>query len=172
MWPFSAWRVAREKAFIRNAFGRYLSPELVEELTNSSGRIQPLSPEKRTVIFSLLQVRDDDRADIPARLRHAVEIAGIGGGMIDIMPPLVLVSYGYPLDGDADAWRQQRGQMLERLLRDCGSDLRIVFGESDGLVGNLGSEQRFHYGAAIPGFGAAIQKLMTLEFGVASEVTL
>jgi hypothetical protein len=59
---------------------------------------------------------------------------------------------------------------VDKLLRDRGSDLRIVFGEADGLVGNLGSQQRFHYGAAIPRFGTAIQKLMTLEFGVASEV--
>jgi hypothetical protein len=169
MWPFSIWRKARQKAFLREAFSKYLSPGLLEQFLERPETFGPLLKPRR-VIFALLQVRDDDGADLPARLRHAVEIAGTGSGIIDIMPPLVLVSYGYPLDGDADACRRNRAQMVDKLLRDRGSDLRIVVGEADGLVGNLGSERRFCYGAAIPGFSAALQKLMTLEFGVTSEV--
>ncbi len=172
MWPFSRWRIARQKAYIRKAFGRFLSSALIEQLASRPGSLPLMSLENRKIIFALVQIRDDDRGDIAGRLRQAVEIAGKGDGMIDFMPPLVLVSYGYPLDGAADDWRHDRGQVLQQLLQNCGSDLRIVFGEADGLVGMLGSDQRFHYAAAIPGFGGAMQKLMTLEFGKAVEVTL
>jgi hypothetical protein len=102
MWPFSIWRKAREKAFIREAFSKYLSPDLIEQLSERPETLGRLRKPRR-VIFALLQGRDDDGADLPVRLQHAVEIAGTGSGIIDIMPPLVLVSYGYPLDGDADA---------------------------------------------------------------------
>lgn len=171
MWPFSKWRTARQRAGIRAAFEQYLTPDFMEALIKNPGDFQ-LSSEKRRVMFTLLQFRDDDAAALAERLRRAVDVAVEAQGMVDIMAPFVTVIFGIPLTDEPDKLRSLRRRMIETLLNDCGRDIRIIYGEADGLVGSLGSKRRFTYGAAIPGLSGAFQRLMTLEFGAASEVAL
>ena len=171
MWPFSRWRTARQKAFLRKAFEQYIAPDFMEALIKNPGGFQ-FSPERRRVVFALLQFRDDDPAALTERLRCAIDVAVEAQGMVDIMAPFVMIAFGIPVPDDRDKLRSSRRRMIENLLNDCGGDIRIVYGEADGLVGNLGSERRFTYGAAIPRLSGAFQRLMTLEFGLASEVAL
>ena len=170
MWPFSIWRNAREKAFIREAFSRYLSPELPEDILTNPRRFPPL--EKRTVFFALAQVRDEDLAAMAERLKRAADIAAKAQGMMDFMPPFLMITFGFPFDDEPENLRIERHRMIEDLLRDGGHDLRIVYGDADSLVGNVGCERRFSYGAAIPGLSAAMQHLLALEFGSAVEAPM
>ena len=128
--------------------------------------------ERAAIGFALLQVRDDDLAGLPARLGRAVDAAGAGGGMMNIMAPFVLVTFGYPKNLAVADLRLQRTEAVTMLLRDCGREIRIVSGETEALCGPLGSAQRFYCGVAIPALSRAMQKLMTLEFGAAAEVSL
>lgn len=169
MWPFSKGRAARERDFIRAAFARYMSPALIEKLSKAPF---DRSLERRRIFFALLQPRDDDPAVLAERLKCTVDIAVEAQGMIDFMPPFLLVSFGFPLTDRPENLRSQRQQMVEKLLSVCGRDIRIVYGEADGLVGNTGSERRFNYGAVIPRFSTAMQQLLALDFGLASEVQL
>jgi hypothetical protein len=170
MWPFSRWRKARQMAFIREAFSRYVSPELLADILANPRRFPPL--EKREVFFALLQVCDEDSAAMAERLKRAADIAAKAQGMMDLMPPFLVVAFGFPLEDKSENLRTQGQRMIEDLLRDCGREVRIVYGEAHSLVGNVGCEQRFHYGAAIPNFSMAMQRLLTVEFGAASEVSL
>ena len=56
------------------------------------------------------------------------------------------------------------------LTRELGSSLRVVYGARDGLYGMLGGDKLMHYGALIPDFGDAIDKLLRLDFGQPTEV--
>lgn len=172
MWPFSRGRVARQKAYIREAFGPFLSSALIEQLASRPGDLPLMPLENRKIVFALLQIRDDDPAALAERLGRAVDVAAEAQGMVDIMAPFVAVIFGVPLTDEPGKLRSLRQRMIENLLNNCGRDIRIVYGEADGLAGNLGSERRFTYSAAIPRLGAAFQRLMTLEFGLASEVVL
>jgi len=169
MWPFSIRRRAREKAFIREAFSRYMPQDLLEDLLTRPRRV---ALEKRTIPFALLQLRDDDSAATVETLGRAIDIAVDAQGMIDIMPPFLLIAFGFPLEDTAENLLNLRQRMIENLLKNCGSDIRIVYGKADSLIGNIGSERRFTYGAAIPRLSTAMHRLITLEFGTASDVTL
>ncbi len=169
MWPFSKGRMVRERDSVRAAFSRYMSPALIEKLSKAPF---DRSLERRRIILALLQIRDDDPTILAERLKYSIDIAAEAQGMIDFMPPFLLVTFGFPLTDMPENLRSQRQQMVEKLLSDCGRDIRIVYGEADGLVGNIGSERRFNYGAVIPGFSTAMQRLLALDFGVASEVQL
>ncbi len=172
MWPFSSKRVAQEKEFIRSAFARYLQPELLEKLTEDPNGLLAPPLERAAIGFALLQVRDDDLAGLPARMGRAVEVAGAGGGMMDIMAPFVLITFGYPRNLAVADLRLQRKESVAMLLRDFGHEIRIVSGETEALCGPLGSAQRFYWGTAIPALSRAMQKLMTLEFGAAAEMQM
>src|SRR6185295_15941914 len=125
MWSFFSKRaslsnrVAHEKEFIRNAFARYLQPELLEKLMKDPDALLAPPLERAAIGFALLQVRDDDLAGLPARLGRAVDAAGAGGGMMSIMAPFVLVTFGYPKNLAVADLRLQRTEAVTMLLRDC-----------------------------------------------------
>ena len=92
MWPFSKGRSVRERDFIRAAFARYMSPVLIEKLSKA-----PLSatfPRKGAGFSSRCsKIRVTmTRLVLAERLkRHSVDIAGEAQGMINFMPPFLLV---------------------------------------------------------------------------------
>ena len=64
----------------------------------------------------------------------------------------------------------QRAKCVARLMTELGSNIRLVHGTAAGLIGNIGSQERFHYGVLLPGFARYLTALTALEFGQSAEM--
>jgi adenylate cyclase len=159
----------RQRDFIRDTFGRYLSSEVVEELLGSPEGLK-MSGENREVTFLVSDLRGFTA--ITSRLsphevieimnryfEYMVEIIGRYRGTVnEFMGDGILAFFGAPLFADDDPERavacaiemqnalvavnaEQRRLKLPELAMGIG----INTGEA--VVGNIGSEQRASYGA-------------------------
>jgi adenylate cyclase len=167
MWPFKRWR---ERAEVRAAFMKYLSPELVDRLSRNPDRVR-LEVARADICFILLQVRDDPVDQVSAHIAHAMDIIiQCDGTVCDIMSSMVLAIFGLPLREDPEKSSDQRAKSVARLVTELGTNIRLVYGTTEGLVGNYGSSDRFHWGPLLPGFARYMTALMALEFGQSAEI--
>jgi adenylate cyclase len=159
----------RQRDFIRDTFGRYLSSEVVEELLGSPEGLK-MSGENREVTFLVSDLRGftaltsrlspHEVIEIMNRyFEYMVEIIGRYRGTVnEFMGDGILAFFGAPLYADDDPERavacaiemqnalvavnaEQRRLKLPELAMGIG----INTGEA--VVGNIGSEQRASYGA-------------------------
>lgn len=166
MWPFKRWR---ERAKVRAASRRRLADAVVDELVNNPRPLR-LDLQPASVCFILLQVRDDPVTEMQDHMAKALDIIQRRGGVCDVMASMVLAIFGFPLREDPEKSSDQRAKTAARLVTELGSDIRLVYGTADGLVGNYGSLERINYGALLPGFAHYMTALTALEFGQSAEV--
>jgi hypothetical protein len=170
MWPFDDWRRRREAVRLRQAFGRYIEPAMLERLLTHPEEFEPgLKPAR--IHFLLALVRDDDVEAVPGLVARAVEAIVASNGMVDAVSGSCVVGwFGVPLPGDAAAQpKVERAAAVARLLADLGSNVKIVTGDRDGLYGNIGGERRFNYGFVVPEFGRCLEALIKLDYGKAVD---
>jgi hypothetical protein len=169
MWPFYSWKERRRRKLLR-LFSPHLTPEIIEELVKTPERPIP-SLQQAMIPYIILQVRDDDLAQVPVYMEKAFEVTLDAGGVImSIMSSVVAVVYGIPVRIPDDESIAQRNQTLVRLGRDLGPNVRTVFGRASCLYGNGGSARRMNYGALIPDFSGSLETLLALEFGNSAEI--
>ncbi len=167
---FSFYREERSRAYIRRAFDRYLSPELVERIARDPGQLE-LGGEERdmTVLFS--DIRSFSRISEKMAPQELINF------LIELLTPLtevllarkatidkyigdaVLAFWNAPLD-DPDQYRNAAhgaldmiDSMKEMNARKSGlvgpwpGDIAIGIGVNAGrcCVGNMGSRQRLSY---------------------------
>jgi len=158
----------RQRDFIRDTFGRYMSDEVVEELLGSPEGLT-MSGENREVTFLVSDLRGftalTDKL-IPNEVieimncyfEHMVEvIARYRGTVSEFMGDGILAFFGAPLNADDDPERavacaiemqntmaevnaKQRKLNLPKLAMGIGINTGKV------IVGNIGSERRAKYG--------------------------
>ncbi|WP_378943117.1 CHASE2 domain-containing protein [Mesorhizobium sp. ANAO-SY3R2] len=155
----------REKQFVKNAFGRYLAPALVERLAEEPNALQ-LGGETRhlTVLFS------DIRGF--TTLSEGMDPQALTGLINDVLTPLtdvlltreatidkyigdaIMAFWNAPLDIEHHEEKACRAALdmaraVERLNEGRQVPIRIGIGLNSGeaCVGNLGSAQRFSYSA-------------------------
>jgi adenylate cyclase len=162
-------RSDRERAFIRHAFGRYLSPELVRRLADDPRALR-LSGERREMSFLFTDIAGF--TGLSERL-GAVALAPIlnayfdgacaaifnHGGMVnEFIGDAILAFFNAPLDQPDHAQRAvDAARALDRFAEAfrCEQASRgVPFGSTRigvhsgaALVGNFGSSQRFKYAA-------------------------
>jgi hypothetical protein len=167
MWPFKRWR-EREK--LRAVFRKYLADEVADELLNNPPPPHP-HLQSESICFILLQVRDDPVTSVQEHMAKAMDIVMRRGGVImHMMSSMMMVTFGLPLHEEPDRSSDQRAKSVARLMTELGSDIRVIYGTADGLVGTYGSQQRFNYGTLLPGFARYLNALLALEFGQSAEV--
>ncbi|MDB5469844.1 MAG: adenylate cyclase [Caulobacter sp.] len=167
---FSFYREERSRAYIRRAFDRYLSPELVERIARDPGQLE-LGGEERdmTVLFS--DIRSFSRISEKMAPQELISF------LIELLTPLteallarkatidkyigdaVLAFWNAPLD-DPDQYRNSANAALDMIdamkemnARQSGlvgpwpGDIAIGIGLNAGrcCVGNMGSRQRLSY---------------------------
>lgn len=155
----------REKRFIRGAFGRYLSPAMVNQLSTDPQALK-LGGELRDVTLLFCDIRGF------TSLSENLDPEGLTRLLNDFLTPMTdeLLKTGATIDkymGDAimafwnaplsvphhRAAAQQAAlgmiRRLERLNAEKDFNIRIGIGLNSGTccVGNLGSMQRFNYSA-------------------------
>ncbi|MGD9478616.1 CHASE2 domain-containing protein [Shinella sp. G-2] len=155
----------REKQFVKNAFGRYLAPALVDRLASEPEALE-LGGETRhlTVLFS-------DIRGFTA-LSEGMDPQTLTGLINDVLTPLtdalltreatidkyigdaIMAFWNAPLDIERHEEKACRAALdmaraVERLNVDRTAPIRVGIGlnSGDACVGNLGSAQRFSYSA-------------------------
>jgi adenylate cyclase len=159
----------RQRDFIRDTFGRYLSSEVVEELLGSPEGLK-MSGENREVTFLVSDLRGFTAMTSSLSPHQVIEIMNrYFERMVEVIAPYkgtvneftgdgILAFFGAPLYADDDPERavacaiemqnalvavnaEQRRLKLPELAMGIGINTGEV------VVGNIGSEQRASYGA-------------------------
>ncbi len=181
----------RQRDFIRDTFGRYLSREVVEELLSSPQALK-LGGELREVTFLVADLRGFTA--LAARLQPQEVIHILNGyleRMVDVITQYrgtvdefqgdgILAFFGAPLAADDDPQRavacaiaMQKAltalnhEQQQRGLPSLAMGIGINTGEV--VVGNIGSEKRTKYGAV----GSAINTAYRIEsYTVAGQILI
>ena len=165
MWSLQRWR-RRKK--LRSAFSQYVASEVIDELINKPSGTAPQPAE---LCFILLQVRDDPVDQVPAHIAKAYDIIMRRQGAVwGVMSSMALATFGMPFSDDPEKDHDQRAKSVARLVTELGSDIRLVHGTVDGLIGRYGGETRSVYGPLLPEFQHYVSALTALEFGQSAQV--
>jgi hypothetical protein len=163
MWPFN-----RQKRFLQNAFGKYLSNDTVEELMNNPSALK-LEAEKKPIQFVLLFVKESGPDDFKGLIEAVTNDCLKYDAMIETMTATFISAlFNVPLEQDDP--KGSRVKLVANLSKIYGANLSIVHGECECFVGNFGSNTRMSYTALIPGFKEIMKKLASLDYGQVFEV--
>ncbi|MFH0984989.1 MAG: adenylate/guanylate cyclase domain-containing protein [Candidatus Omnitrophota bacterium] len=153
----------RERGQIRGAFGRYLSPALVERLAKNPGQLK-LGGEIRPMTFLFMDIRnftgiaenftpEELTQFMNSFLTPMTDIILQRGGTIDkYMGDCIMAFWNAPFeDKDHALHACESALMMQEFLRTTQGfeKVRVGIGINSGnaCVGNMGSEQRFDYTA-------------------------
>ncbi len=151
----------RERCEIRGAFGRYLSPALVEKLAKNPDRLK-LGGEMRPMTFLFIDIRnftgiaenftpEELTQFMNDFLTPMTDIILQHGGTIDkYMGDCIMAFWNAPFDDPEHALHACQAALVMRdFLRTMPGfeNVRVGIGINTGhaCVGNMGSEQRFDY---------------------------
>jgi class 3 adenylate cyclase len=171
----------RQRDFIRNAFGRYVSPEVAKALLESPDGLR-LGGEKREVTVLMSDLRGytrfaehGDPAGVMAVLNeylgHMAEIVIAHGGTInEFIGDAIFAVFGAPVEHADHAERaaatalamQRANDALNRANAEGGRpsfEMGIGLHTGEAVVGNIGSEQRTKYAVV----GAAVNLAARVE---------
>ena len=153
----------RERGEIRGAFGRYLSPALVEKLAKNPGQLK-LGGEMRPMTFLFMDIRNFTgiaETFTPEELTQFMNnfltpmtdiILRYGGTIDKYMGDCIMAFWNAPFeDKDHALHACQAAITMQEFLRTTPGfeEIRVGIGINTGnaCVGNMGSEQRFDYTA-------------------------
>ncbi|MDD5225768.1 MAG: adenylate/guanylate cyclase domain-containing protein [Candidatus Omnitrophica bacterium] len=153
----------KERGQIRGAFGRYLSPALVERLAKNPNQLK-LGGEMRPMTFLFMDIRNFTgiaEKFTPEELTHFMNsfltpmtdiILQLGGTIDKYMGDCIMAFWNAPFEDEEHAPHacQAALEMQEFLRTTPGfEEIRVGIGINTGnaCVGNMGSEQRFDYTA-------------------------
>jgi len=171
----------RQRDFIRNAFGRYVSPEVAKTLLESPDGLR-LGGSKREVTVLMSDLRGytrfaehGDPAGVMAVLNdylgHMAEIVIAHGGTInEFIGDAIFAVFGAPVEHADHAERaaatalamQRANDALNRANAERGRpvfEMGIGLHTGEAVVGNIGSEQRTKYAVV----GAAVNLAARVE---------
>ncbi len=162
-------KTAQERKFIKNAFGQYIAPDLVEELLKDPAKLEYGGAQKEiSVLYSdIVSFTPYTEGHTPKEtvdilreyLTAMVEIITKNKGTLDkFVGDEIVAIFGAPLDmEDHASWAckvalemREKMNKLHKKWENEGKDsfeIGIGINSGDVTVGNLGSEQIFDYTA-------------------------
>src|SRR6059036_1527872 len=171
----------RQRDFIRSTFGRYVSPEVAQELL-ASPEAQRLGGEKREVTVLMSDLRGYTRF---AELRDAQAVMAVlnevlarmtdviiahGGTINEFIGDAIFAIFGAPLAHPDHAERAAAAALaMQRAMVEINADhaqrglprfeMGVGINTGEAVVGNIGSEQRAKYAVV----GAAVNLAARVE---------
>jgi len=164
---FNYFYEGREKNFIRNAFGHYVSPQLVNQLIKSPDKLSLKGEQKNlTVLFSDIrgfttiseQMSSEQLGEFMNEyLTTMSDVIKAHGGTLDkFIGDAIMAIWGAPLDDEDHAAQAVRSamEMIDQLKASQADFaarglpvIEIGIGINTGIVsvGNFGSRDRFDY---------------------------
>ena len=151
MWPFDG------SDQIKNAFGKYVNKDVLDSVVNDSGL------QEKHIDFVLLLLSNLDF------IGKAIQIVNRQECMIEsITGTFITVLVGAPTEKTNS--NETRLQIVAELSKELGSNVVMLHGGCDCLVGSVGNSQRMSYTAMLPEYKAKLNRLSSLEFGEVAEV--
>jgi adenylate cyclase len=166
---FQYIKTVQERKFIKQAFGQYISPELVNELIKDPKKLEYGGIQKElTVLFSdIVSFTPYTESHSPKEtvdilreyLTEMVEIVTRNKGTLDkFVGDEIIAIFGAPVDLEDHAFwacktalemRERLNELQEKWKAEKRDPFEMGIGINSGLltVGNLGSEQIFDYTA-------------------------
>jgi class 3 adenylate cyclase len=171
----------RQRDFIRDTFGRYVSPEVAKELL-ASPEAQRLGGEKREVTILMSDLRGYTRfaelgeaGDVMTVLNGVLArmtdvIIAHGGTINEFIGDAIFAIFGAPLAHPDHAERAAAAALaMQRAMADVNAaharrglprfEMGIGINTGEAVVGNIGSEQRAKYAVV----GAAVNLAARVE---------
>ncbi|MCM8820365.1 MAG: adenylate/guanylate cyclase domain-containing protein [Candidatus Omnitrophica bacterium] len=151
----------KEKARIRNMFGRYISPDVMEKVLSLKEEIM-LKGEKKTITVLFADIRGfTSYADIHSPdetftfLNRVLSIMTeaifkFGGTLDKFIGDEVMGIYGVPVDDPEHALKAVYSAIeMVKKLKEFSGDVEIGVGINTGeaIIGNIGTAQRMEYTA-------------------------
>jgi hypothetical protein len=157
-----------ERRKVRKAFGKYISPEVMEKiLRDTPSESRPF--ETRHFQFVVVIADDKNVGEVPATISKILEIFMQHRANVSHVSSALFVGVlGAPSPEHNSP--EARRKLVDALLRDNTVRVRIAHGECDGAVGLFGGPKRRTYGEVIPGFPVILKKLLEAEVGTAVEI--
>ena len=123
----------------------------------------------RRIEYVLINVRDEEPYDTAFLISKVTKRAGeCSATILEMGTSVIFVAFGAlgptvaePEDGAA--------RLLER-LRELGNDVRALHGETDAVVGNVGTDTRMAWTALVPSYTSRLSELLALRFGEIASV--
>ena len=154
----------RRKA--RTEVGDCPSPEVIRRLLSKPKLV---GPKTQHFQFIVVLFDEPDMRQVSGLMDNVTRTLFEHKATVTSLSPCYLVGLlGAPF-GEGNS-PEVRRTVVEALLRENGSRIRIAHGECDALVGALGGRLRYCYDAAIPGFLGILKRLLDAETGSAFEV--
>jgi hypothetical protein len=169
---------------MRRAFSRYLTPAAIDRMMSGN---QSSAPEhaNRAVFFLLAQVHDDEVAETVLALDHALYFTE---ALLDknvfqfteVLGSLFLVTFGHhepvtdlrdvPITSPAIG-HGHLTTCADQLLAEFKDKIRIVTGETDARIGNVGGKcRRLRFQAQPAYLGMALQQLTSIAYGTRHDM--
>ncbi|UFZ03589.1 hypothetical protein LQG66_30930 [Bradyrhizobium ontarionense] len=152
-WFMRSWFTRKR---LRAAFGDFLPEDALDALAQRELSIPPL--QRTRLCHVLLQVRDDTAETIPKSRSDAVELILREGAIVESVLSS-FVSAVFPLETDTPL------DPIKATLDRLGPNVRAVYCFGDHLRGVIASPSHVAYGTVVPSMGAAMERLLRLEFG-------
>ncbi|CCD94590.1 conserved hypothetical protein [Bradyrhizobium sp. ORS 375] len=146
---------------LRSAFGPFTSEEALRTLEQNEVPAPTL--ESARLCYVLLHVRDDAEGIISGNVADATELLIREGAIIDSVLSS-LISAVIPMDPATKL------DVVERHLGRLGPNVRAVYRIGEYPRGPFGSPLRMTYGTVVSDLGAALERLLHLEFGTAERL--
>ena len=164
---YRGWDDRKKRNFLKQAFSRYLSPELVELLVKDPDRLAR-GAERRELTFLFTDIEgfttvseQADPAELAPQMNHYLDgvcstILRHGGMVVDLIGDAVFAMFNAPLDQEDHARRAilcsleinkvaKEFQQTPEARRLGFGRTRIGINTGEALVGNFGAEDRFKY---------------------------
>ena len=155
---------------VRRSLRKFVSPAVIKLIEEGPGPHPPKigPPERKHFQFVVTYVDDRELDHVSATLGSVIAtLYKHKAFLTTAMPPLVVATLGWMYAEDSPVARKV---LVDELLAENHSAIRIAHGECEGLVGNFGGETRFCFGALIPNYSQLVTRLLDTPFGEAVEI--
>jgi hypothetical protein len=149
-------------------FSEYLDPESVRDLLDGRA-LDTTKIQAGRIEFLFVFVRADSPQQLAERIGLVAD-AGIEHEAVvhDLIGPMVVMAFGTV--GATQHSPVSRPELVGRLQRQFGADIKIVHGAADGHFGNFGGDRHIAFTFTFPRFDTALATLGRLEFGQTEEL--
>lgn len=157
-----------ERRELKRMFGRYVSPELVEQMLNEPSET-PV-PDEVLIEYVIVLLREADVAKLSEIIGGVVEIGIDHNATIgSIISTMITLQFGCPYEDYEQ--RRSRVELVDDLMEQMGDKIKIVHGMCiRGYCGLWGSKSKMSFGALVPGFDRALEALCATKYGEAKEL--
>ena len=156
-------RAFLDRRRIQKTLAKYVSPDVVREITSGSFTAPPL--KQRVIEFAFVAISAPDAARYSQRAGAVAELAFGHGAAVHSLMPVVTIGFGV---FDAGS-RGDRGGFVADLQSQF-ADAAVVHGRVAADLGNFGTSSRLDVGFWWPGMVAALRQLSSLAPGEAHEL--